>query len=90
MDLTRTERDSSAKGLQDLENPTWPVFDDKGLWKCGGKLHNANIPCSAKHPIFIPRTHYLATLLVQDPHSCVHHNGVRETLTEVRSKYWII
>ena len=32
----------------------------------------------------------LTTLVVTDAHQRVQHNGVKETLVEVRSKYWIV
>lgn len=43
-----------------------------------------------KHPILLPRQHHLATLVVRHAHSRVLHNSVKETLTEVRTKFWII
>ena len=48
------------------------------------------MPYGAKHPILLPRQHYLTTLVVRQAHSRVLHNGVKETLTEVRFKFWIV
>ena len=64
--------------------------DDKGIWRCAGRLHHANISLSAKHPILLPRNHHLTSLIVRKAHERVCHNGPKETLTEVRSRYWII
>lgn len=47
------------------------------------------VPYSVKHPILLPRTHALTGLIVRDAHDCVFHNGVKETLTEIRRKFWI-
>ena len=65
-------------------------LNDKGLWRCGGRLQNAEIPYSAKYPVLLPRSQQLTALVVRDAHLCVYHNGVKETLTEVRRRYWVI
>ena len=53
-------------------------------------MQNADISYSAKHPILLPRSHPFTALIVHDAHRRVFHNGVKETLTEVRSKYRIV
>ena len=75
--------------------PTWKnqfgLFQDKrSLWRCGGRLQNADLSYSAKHPILLDGKHHHTVLVIRDAHIRVGHNGVRETLTEVRSKFWII
>lgn len=65
-------------------------LDEHNLWRCGGRLANANIPYATKHPLLLPRSHHFTALIVQDAHVRVAHDGVKETLTEVRRKYWII
>ena len=63
--------------------------DDKGLWRCGGRLTNVDVPYSIKHPILLSRAHPLTTLIVREAHERVFHNGVKETLTESRRRFWI-
>ena len=65
-------------------------LDDANVWRCGGRLVNADIPYSTKHPILLHKNHYVTTLIVQNAHKRVGHDGVRETLTELRSKYWVV
>ena len=55
-----------------------------------GRLQNAEIPYSAKHPILLPRSQPFTALIVQDAHKRVGHDGVKETFTEVRRRYWIV
>ena len=43
-----------------------------------------------KYLILLPRQHHLTTLVVRCAHLRVLHNGVKETLTEVWSKFWIV
>ena len=56
--------------------------DDNGIWRCGGRLSNVDVPYSVKHPILLPRAHPLTELIVREAHDCVFYNGVKETLTE--------
>lgn len=65
-------------------------IDDKNLWRCPGRLANADLPYSTKYPVLLPRSHPLTPLIVQDAHDQVGHNGVKETLTEIRRKFWIV
>ena len=78
------------KGYEMLKGQLRLFADGKGLWRCGGRLQNADISYSAKYPILLPRNHHFTTLVVWDAHSRVCHNGVKETLTEIRSRYWIV
>ena len=41
-------------------------------------------------PVMNGGVHYLATLMVMDAHKYVLHNGVKETLTQLRSVYWLV
>ena len=77
--------------------PTWKVqfglFNYRsGLWRCGGRLQNADLPFSAKHPVLLDRKHHLTRLIINEAHQRVQHNGVKETLTEVHSNIglWVV
>ena len=65
-------------------------LDEDGIWRCGGRLSNADVPFHTKHPILLPRDHHLATLVVRRAHNRVLHNEVKDTLAEVRASYWIL
>lgn len=43
---------------------------------------------SLTHSILLPKDHYLAVLVVNFAHDRVMHNGVKETLAEIRTKFW--
>ena len=74
--------------------PNWKrqfdLFLEGGVWRCRGRLGNSNIPYNTKYPMLLAKSHYLAVLIVQDAHKRVMHNGIKETLTEIRSRYWIM
>ena len=78
------------KDFKVLQNQLGLFLDNKGIWRCGGRFQNADIPYATKYPILLPRDHFFTVLVVRDAHSRVFHNGVKETLTEVRSKFWIM
>ena len=103
-DLTATEI-SDAETLWVKEAQALLVKDDKfdcwkkqfnlfldafGIWRCGGRISNADVLYATKHPILLPKGHHLTSLIVLRAHERVHHDGTRETLTEVRSRYWIV
>jgi len=63
--------------------------DDDGLQRYNGRLQNAPIPFAARHTILLPSSHQLTELIVLDTHRLVKHAWVKDTLTEVRQKFWI-
>ena len=64
--------------------------DDNVIWRCVGHIQNANLPYAAKHPILLAMGHPISTLLVRRAHEKVFQSGVKATLTELRSQYWIV
>ena len=65
------------------------VEEDTLLLRCRGRLGKAVIPYEAKYPILLCKEHYLSKLLIMDAHKKVGHNGVRETLNELRTFCYI-
>ena len=87
--------DSQACLQRDGRFPTWRrqlgLFVDKsGVWRCGGRMANSCLSPAAQNPILLDKKHHLATLIVMDAHKRVLHNGVKETLAELRSVYWLV
>ncbi len=78
------------RNLESWKNQMGIFLDSDGVWRCGGRLSNARIPYSAKHPVILLRGHTFTTLVAGRAHERVLHNGVRETLAELRTKYRII
>ena len=61
-------------------------FDKENIIRCYGRLENET---ENKHPIMLSRNHDLAKLLVLKCHEKVLHNGVKQTLNELRNEFWI-
>ena len=64
--------------------------DKKGIFRCGGRLDNAELTEMQKHPIMLDSKHHVTRLIVEQSHERVSHNGIKETLTELRSRFWIV
>ena len=64
-------------------------LDDEGLLRCQGRLENACLDDKVKFPLLLPKTSHFTKLIVLDTYRRVLHNGVRETLAELRQTYWI-
>ena len=61
---------------------------EDGIIRCHGRMKNANIPECAKSPVLLSKLHRWSTLVVLYCHTKVLHR-VKQTLSEVRAKYWI-
>ena len=98
-DCSEAERlwilDAQSSVVQDQNFPRWKVQfglfqDESRIWRCGGRLHHANLSFSSKHPVILSKKPALTALIAHSAHKRVQHNGVKETLTEIRAKYWIV
>ena len=56
-------------------------LNNKGVWRCGGRLKNLELPYSIKYTILLPHGHPVSALIYAHRYVC--HNGVKETLKEV-------
>ena len=65
------------------------IRDMNGILRCKGRLCNSSLPETAKFPAWLPCDHHITRLIIRDCHYRVMHNGVRETLTELRSHFWL-
>lgn len=64
--------------------------DESGLIRCKGRIEHADVPYSSRYPVLLPNSHPFTDLLILVCHWQVAHNGVKETLSEVRSRFWVI
>ncbi|KAK4329183.1 hypothetical protein Pmani_000412 [Petrolisthes manimaculis] len=65
-------------------------FLDKGIIRVGGRLCEAPITDSSKHPMVLPRDHHIIKLIVRYVHEVeAKHSGREYVLAVLREKYWI-
>ena len=60
--------------------------DDKGVYRCKGRLENAELPYQVKHPVLLPPRSHLTSLIMRECHRRVMHRGVEDTLIELRCR----
>ena len=65
------------------------ILDENGVILCKGRLENSELTSSQINPILIPGNHAFARLLVLDAHLKTSHGGKKDTITQLRSKYWV-
>ena len=65
-------------------------YDNQKILRCEGRLSHAPLKYAAKFPILLPGCHFVTTLIVTKCHQTVGHNGVKDTLAQLRTKYWLI
>ena len=66
------------------------LFEDTdGLWRCDGRLENAEMNFNQKYPYIIKRKNEFTELVIRSCHKNVMHNGINETLCNIRQQYWI-
>ena len=59
-------------------------LDENGIWRYKRRLGNAHIQYESKQPIWLQKNHSIVTLIINEAHVDVGHNGLRETMNQVR------
>ena len=97
-EIREAEKDWIKTAQTELkEQPNYPQLltrfalenDSDGIFRCKGRLEYADLAVEAREPIILPKTHPLTYLYIHQCHKTVQHMGVRSTLAELRSKFWI-
>ena len=67
-----------------------PFLDENGFIRVGGRLANADVTYSRKHPIVLPREAHVTRLIIREAHEMSWHASVQTTLNTIRNTYWPI
>lgn len=67
-----------------------PYLDEFGIIRVGGRIKNADLPTSVKHPILLSKVSNVSQLICRYIHVKYLHPGVDATFALVRQHYWII
>ena len=62
-------------------------FDEENIIRCRGRLKKAPLNYSAKFPVLFPSGNYFTNLVINFYHILVLHNGMKETLNQIRTKF---
>ena len=66
--------------------------DTLGLLRLKGRFENAALDYDEKHPLILRslENSFFTKLIILDSHERVLHHGIETTLSDVRSKFWIV
>ncbi|XP_022185769.1 uncharacterized protein LOC111044842 [Nilaparvata lugens] len=67
-----------------------PFIDPSGSLRVGGRLKRSCLPYDSRHPLLLPKSSHLSTLICDQMHRDHHHVGPRTTQSLIARKYWII
>ncbi|XP_046142834.1 uncharacterized protein LOC123988088 [Osmia bicornis bicornis] len=67
-----------------------PYVDEKGHLRVGGRLRHSQLHPDQKHPLILPRSSPLTSLVIDHAHKNSLHAGPQLTLATIRQSYWII
>eukprot|EP00112_Aurelia_sp_Birch-Aquarium-sp1_P020281 Seg5190.1 transcript_id=Seg5190.1/GoldUCD/mRNA.D3Y31 product="hypothetical protein" protein_id=Seg5190.1/GoldUCD/D3Y31 len=87
--ISQVQSTFNKSKLIDIDNNLGAFLDEDMIIRCRGRLQNSSLEYDAKFPILMPRDHYVTTLLIRRCHKNVMHNGTKETLAELRSRFWV-
>ena len=82
------QRSLESKTKQ-LNNTLGLYLDSNGVLLCKGRLNNTELTPQQKNPILIPGSCYFARLLVMDAHLRTDHGGKKDTIVQLRSRFWV-
>ncbi|KAL0811217.1 hypothetical protein ABMA28_009646 [Loxostege sticticalis] len=71
-------------------NSLCPFLDEQGLVRVGGRLQNANVPFSQKHPLILPKGSRIVELVIESEHLKNLHAGPRLILSRINQRFWVI
>ncbi|UYV62920.1 hypothetical protein LAZ67_2002452 [Cordylochernes scorpioides] len=66
-----------------------PFTNESGLLRVGGRLRHSNLQFDEKHPIILPRDHFITELIVRQCHLDHLHSGLQLTMSALGLRYWI-
>ena len=64
-------------------------FRQDDIIRVGGRLRRSNLSYDEVHPVLLPSSHHISTLM-RNAHEMVFHAGSERTLSESRRRYWIV
>ena len=76
--------------VDELEKQLGLFKDEKGIIRCRGRLGNSHASYNTKCPALLSENHHVTSLIIRYCQERVMHNGLKENLTAVRSKHWIL
>ena len=68
-----------------------PFIDEKGFLRVGGRVRASSLPFHVKHPLLLPKNHYVSRAILYHFHQRAAHQGRGITIGELRDNgYWVV
>ena len=67
-----------------------PFIDSTGVIRARGRLEDSDLPEDMKTPILLPQKHRLTMLVIEHAHRKTAHAGVKQVISKLRERFWII
>ena len=81
---------TASKNYEQWKRQFQLFVDEEGMVRCGGRLGNSELPFNTTFPVMLDPSHHLTTLIVWNCHEKTCHGGVKSTLAQLRSRFWLI
>ena len=88
--IQQTQTSFKQSRLDELKEQLGNFVDIDGIIRCKGRLSKSSLDYEAKYPILLPRESHFTKLFILQCHEDVMHNGIKETLAQLRSRFWVV
>ena len=61
-----------------------------GLLRIGGRMKQATLPYNQRHPIILPSSSHVTSLLIKSARISLGHGGRQHVLSYLRERFWIL
>ncbi len=87
--IQAVQRQFKVEKVNNVEAQLGLFSDQNGIIRCRGRIGKSSLIYQSKYPALLPRDNFITTLIIRHCHERVFHNGVKETLSEIRTRFWI-
>ena len=70
--------------------PVWSFPRRISIDKVKGRIEHSTLGSDSKHPILLPPKHPFVDRIISDTHARVKHSRIRNTLTTIRERFWVL
>ena len=85
-----TEFSSDKSYFNQLKIKFPAFFDNQNTLHCGGRIQFSDLQENSKNQILLPKQSHFSHLVTLFSHLQTKHGGIKDTISQVRSKCWII
>lgn len=82
----RTSKNVTLRSIAALA----PFIDETGIIRVGGRLRHSTVPIHTRHPVLLPKSSTLTTLLIRHTHIMYYHAGPQLVWSILSRQYWIL